>query len=154
MFPYPTKHVLTFHSLYSNNLFKQFLYRHFLLGACDFYSIKLTRRPSAVVHLTIQDQHLQTIIEPKVLRFTERDWATAQLVCVSAIDDTDKSSESVETTMLEHVTASSDAQYNNLRFEVPVSISDNDGHYLWGFGSNHYRQFGVDEIGPGASLPG
>ena len=122
-------------------------------GACDFYSVKLLRRPKHAVHIAIQDQHLQTIVEPRVLRFNERDWATPQFVCVSAIDDTDKSSESVESTMLEHVTASGDSRYNDIRFEVPVRISDNDGHYLWGFGSNVYRQFGVDEIGSGASLP-
>ena len=122
-------------------------------GACDFYSVKLVKRPTHVVHIAIQDQHLQTIVEPRVLRFSERDWATPQLVCVSAIDDTDKSSESVESTMLEHVTASGDRDYNDIRFEVPVSISDNDGHYLWGFGSNAHRQFGVDEVGASASLP-
>ena len=124
-------------------------------GACDFYTIKLLKRPKQgmAVHIAIQDQHLQTLVEPRVLRFNERDWATPQFVCVSAIDDTDKSSESVESTFLEHVTASGDSNYNDIRFEVPVRISDNDGHYLWGFGSNVYRQFGVDEVGSGASLP-
>jgi alpha-tubulin suppressor-like RCC1 family protein len=122
-------------------------------GACDFYTIKLLHRPKHAVHIAIQDQHLQTIVEPRVIRFNERDWATPQCVCVSAIDDTDKSSDSVESTHLEHVTASGDSKFNDIRFEVPVRISDNDGHYLWGFGSNVHRQFGVDEAGSGTSLP-
>ena len=42
-------------------------------------------------------------------------------------------SESVEHTVLEHECASADAEFDRIRFEVPVSISDNDGHYLWGF---------------------
>ena len=74
-------------------------------------------------------------------------------MCVSAVDDTDKSSESVESTVLEHVTASADADFDRIRFEVPVSISDNDGHYLWGFGSNVYRQLGNDAVGPASILP-
>ena len=122
-------------------------------GACDYYNVRLVRRPTSLVHIAIQDSHLQTIIEPRVLRFSEQDWSTPQLVCVSAIDDTDKSSESVESTVLEHVTASGDKDYNDIRFEVPVHIADNDGYYLWGFGSNAHRQFGVDDVGPGACLP-
>ncbi len=122
-------------------------------GATDFYSVRLRKRPRAVVHVAIQDPHLQVTLEPRVLRFNERDWRTPQLVCVSAVDDTDKSSDSIESTLLEHVTASGDKEFDRIRFEVPVSISDNDGHYLWGFGSNVHRQLGQDGVGPAASLP-
>jgi alpha-tubulin suppressor-like RCC1 family protein len=122
-------------------------------GATDFYSVNLRRRPRGVVHVAIQDPHLQVTVEPRVLRFNSRNFRTPQLVCVSAVDDTDKSSESVESTVLEHVTASADAQFDRIRFEVPVSIADNDGHYLWGFGSNVYRQLGSDSVGPASTLP-
>ena len=105
------------------------------------------------MHVAIQDPHLQVTVEPRVLRFSSKTYRTPQLVCVSAVDDTDKSSESVESTVLEHVTASADADFDRIRFEVPVSISDNDGHYLWGFGSNVYRQLGNDAVGPASILP-
>ena len=122
-------------------------------GATDFYSVNLRKRPKGVVHVAIQDPHLQVTVEPRVLRFSAKTFRIPQLVCVSAVDDTDKSSESVEYTVLEHVSASADAEFDRIRFEVPVSISDNDGHYLWGFGSNVNRQLGSDEAGPAATLP-
>ena len=60
-----------------------------------------------------------------------RNWHTPQLVCVSAVDDTDKSSESVDKTTIEHVLASTDTFFDHRRIMLPVKVSDSDGYYLW-----------------------
>ena len=63
-------------------------------------------------------------VSPTSLTFTTGNWATAQTVTVTAVDDTDANDEDVD---VSHRAASTDSAYNNLTGDVvTVTVDDDD----------------------------
>ena len=93
-------------------------------GTTDTYSIVLDTAPTAAVTVNIAGD-TQVSAAPTSLVFTPFNWATAQSVSVSAIDDA--VDEGTHTGTLSHTAASSDASYNAIAIaSVTSNITDND----------------------------
>lgn len=96
-------------------------------GATDTYSIALASQPSADVTIDIAPDS-QVAVVPVSLTFTSANWATPQIVTVSAIDDA-----VIETTihsgLITHGATSVDANYNGIFLNgLAVNVSDNDNN--------------------------
>ena len=96
-------------------------------GATDSLSIALSTRPTSNVTVTITGDSDVAVAgkTSTTLTFTRGNWNIAQIVAVSAVDDT--AEEDLENATIRFSTASKDTSYNNLAIApVPVSITDND----------------------------
>ena len=64
-------------------------------GAIGSYTLRLTRRPTSDVTVTVTGGAGKVIATPSTLTFTTDDWDLEKSVFVDAVDDTDKNDESV-----------------------------------------------------------
>ncbi len=80
-------------------------------GTTDTYTVKLASAPSGNVVVTV-GENSQLSTSPKVLTFTTANYATAQTVTVSAVND--NRYEVSHTATLTHSVSSSDTNYNGL----------------------------------------
>jgi hypothetical protein len=104
-------------------------------GGSNTYSLKLTSEPTANVTITVGFDAAQLSITPENIVFTPTSWNTAQVVTVTAVDDS-----TVEATLNSTISfsvSSSDAAYDALSDNsVTVSITDNDSSGGSGGGSS------------------
>src|SRR5581483_422553 len=93
-------------------------------GATDTITVVLTTAPTANVTITM-NPGTQVTVAPNPLTFTPANFATAQTVTVTAVDDTVV--EGPHTGTITFTTTSADASYNGLVVpSVTVNITDND----------------------------
>ena len=94
-------------------------------GADGSYTVVLASEPSGNVTVTATSGDLDAVtVSPMSLTFTTGNWATAQTVTVTAVDDTDANDEDVD---VSHRAASTDSAYNNLAGDVvTVTVTDDD----------------------------
>ena len=95
-------------------------------GDTATYTVVLNSQPSGAVTVTAASADSGAVtVTPASLTFTTGNWATAQTVTVTAVDDNDADDESVD---VSHTAASSvDAAYNGLAGDVvTVTVTDND----------------------------
>jgi hypothetical protein len=104
-------------------------------GTTDAYTIVLNSQPTASVSVfMIGDGDITT--SPSSITFTTLDWATPQVVTVSAIDDT--SAEGSEVHSVLHIVTSSDSAYAAATAPgVPTTVTDNDSVNGGGGGGNN-----------------
>lgn len=94
-------------------------------GAGDIYSLVLSTQPSADVTVTLSVDAVQLGVTPTTLTFTPTNWADAQTVTVTAVDDV--LANGLIISPITHTATSSDPDYNGLFVpEVFVSVIDND----------------------------
>ena len=94
-------------------------------GTTDTYSIVLQSPPTANVTITINPGS-QVATAPTSLTFTPANWATAQVVTVTAVNDT--AVEGTHFGTITHAATSSDPAYNVIAIgSVTATITDNDG---------------------------
>ena len=98
-------------------------------GGSDSYQIVLQTQPSADVVITITpDGELSVGSGPAAaiaLTFSSENWNQAQIVTVSATDDTTE--EGSHTGVITHQVSSNDTSYDNFPLEnISVTITDND----------------------------
>ena len=96
-------------------------------GVSASYAISLTSEPTAAVYVNISpDGQLTT--DMAVLTFTAANWDVAQMVTVTAVDDT--LVEGDHSGLLSHSTSSADVHYHSLPLAgMVVAIADNDLSY-------------------------
>ena len=89
------------------------------------YTVVLASEPSGNVTVTATSGDLDAVtVSPTSLTFTTGNWATAQTVTVTAVDDTDANDEDVD---VSHRAASTDdAVYNLAGDVVTVTVDDDD----------------------------
>ena len=94
-------------------------------GGTGTYTVVLASQPSASVTVTPTSADPTAVtVPPTVLTFTTGNWDTAQTVTVTAVQDTNAVSETVQVT---HTAASGDTAYNSLTVDaVTVTVTDND----------------------------
>ena len=94
-------------------------------GGTGSYTVVLASEPSGAVTVTAASADSGAVtVTPVSLTFTSTNWATAQTVTVTAVDDDDADDESVD---VSYTAASTDAAYNNLAGDVvTVTVTDND----------------------------
>jgi hypothetical protein len=93
-------------------------------GANDSYSLVLNTQPTANVTVTLNGG-TQLSTSATTLTFTPANWNVAQVVTVTAVNDT--LSEGDHTGTISHTVSSSDANYNGLTIApISVAITDND----------------------------
>ncbi|OUL26907.1 hypothetical protein BV372_26140 [Nostoc sp. T09] len=96
-------------------------------GASDSYSLVLSSQPTANVTITLATPapSNQLSFDKTTLTFTPTNWNTAQVVTVTAVNDT--AVEGTQTVNIAHTVSSTDSQYNNVAVgNVGVTITDND----------------------------
>jgi len=100
-------------------------------GATDTYSLALTGEPAANVTIELGNTDGQVTAEADAdpgstsLVFTRFNWATPQVVRVSAVDD--NVAEGSHTGLITHTVSSGDADYNNLAVpDVTANVIDDD----------------------------
>ncbi|OUL34331.1 malectin domain-containing carbohydrate-binding protein [Nostoc sp. 106C] len=94
-------------------------------GATDSYSLALSSQPKANVTISLAAPGNQLSFDKTTLTFTPTNWNTAQVVTVTAVDDT--AVEGTQTVNIAHTVSSTDSKYNNLAVgNVAVTITDND----------------------------
>lgn len=93
-------------------------------GATDTYSLVLTDQPTSDVTITTSPNS-QITASVTTLTFTSSNWATAQNVTVTAVNDS--VAEGTHTGSITHTSSSSDSTFHQLTLSsVTPSISDND----------------------------
>ena len=94
-------------------------------GAGDSYTLSLSTQPSANVIVNLSVDTAQLGATPTTLTFTPANWASAQTVTVSAVNDA--LVEGLNISPITHTATSGDPDYNSLYVpQVFVSIIDND----------------------------
>jgi uncharacterized protein len=117
-------------------------------GASDSYQVSLNIQPTADVTITLTNpgSPSQLAVTPTTLTFTPTNWNTAQLISVTAVDDS--LVEGLQNSVINHSIASADANYNTISVSsVTVGIVDNDVtvtkiHDIQGSGSTFNSAFG------------
>ena len=95
-------------------------------GATDTYTIVLNAPPTSDVTVTASVD-AQVTVSPSTLTFTTANYATAQTITVTAVDDA--SVEGSHTGTITHVATSSDGNYNGIAISnVTANITDNDSN--------------------------
>ena len=93
-------------------------------GDTGTYTVVLASEPTDVVTVTATSGDAGAVTaSPTVLTFTTGNWATAQTVTVTAVDDDDAVDETVDVT---HTTASTDTAYNLTGDVVTVVVADDE----------------------------
>ena len=93
-------------------------------GATDSYTVQLASAPSSAVEVIV-GTNSQVSTLPLRLYFTTANWATAQTVTVTGVDDVVK--EGLHTGVITHGTSSTDSAFNGLCVsDITASITDND----------------------------
>jgi len=92
-------------------------------GASDTYTVALQSQPTADVTVTLTPGDAQILVSPATLPFTTLNWATAQTVTVTAVDD--DVAEGVHTSSVQHTASGGDYQ-GLVGPTVEVTINDND----------------------------
>ncbi len=89
------------------------------------YTVVLDAAPSANVTITpTSDDTGAVTVSPSTLTFTSSNWATAQMVTVTAVVDDDHGNESVDIT---HTAESTDSGYSGISIgDVTVTVDDDD----------------------------
>ncbi len=92
-------------------------------GSSNTYTVKLNRRPSASVTVTVGGASGDVTVAGSPLTFTTSNWDTAQTITVNAGTDADAED---DTATLTHSSASSDADYGNELGidDVDVTVTD------------------------------
>jgi uncharacterized protein len=117
-------------------------------GTSDSYQVSLNTQPTADVTITLTNpgSPSQLAVTPTTLTFTPNNWNTAQLVSVTAVDDS--LVEGLHNSVINHSVTSTDASYNTISVPaVTVGIVDNDVtvtkiHNIQGSGSTFNTAFG------------
>ena len=91
----------------------------------DTYTVVLDRQPTASVTISINGQAGTDVdATPTPMTFTTVNWATAQMVTVTAANDADTTNDTVS---LSHSAVSSDSAYQGITIAgVTVTVNDND----------------------------
>ena len=91
----------------------------------DTYTVVLDRQPTASVTISINGQAGTDVdATPTPMTFTTGNWATAQMVTVTAANDADTTNDTVS---LSHSAVSSDSAYQGITIAgVTVTVNDND----------------------------
>ena len=91
----------------------------------DTYTVVLDRQPTASVTISINGQAGTDVdATPTPMTFTTGNWATAQMVTVTAANDADTTNDTVS---LSHSAVSSDSAYQGITIAgVTVTVADND----------------------------
>ena len=91
----------------------------------DTYTVVLDRQPTASVTISINGQAGTDVdATPTPMTFTTGNWATAQMVTVTAGNDADTTNDTVS---LSHSAVSSDSAYQGITIAgVTVTVADND----------------------------
>ena len=95
-------------------------------GQSGSYTVVLKSQPTSTVTITIWTEAGLNLTSPSnsTLRFSDRNWSTAQTVTFTAAEDANTSNETASFT---HDLSSSDPNYKNLSVPaVQVTIEDND----------------------------
>ncbi|MDA0699428.1 MAG: FG-GAP-like repeat-containing protein, partial [Chloroflexi bacterium] len=93
-------------------------------GATDSYTVQLASAPNSTVEV-VAVSNSQVSTSPLRLYFTTANWATAQTVTVTGVDDVVK--EGLHTGVITHGTTSTDSAFNGLCVsDLTASITDND----------------------------
>lgn len=94
-------------------------------GAPDVYSVRLTKKPSEKVIITLGFTATEVNPGPVTLTFKPSNWGKFQTVTVAATDDPD--TEAPIVSLITHDAASADANYNGMSgADVPVTVNDDD----------------------------
>lgn len=92
--------------------------------ATDSYTVALNTAPTADVTITVTPD-AQITVSPSTLTFTTSNWATAQTVTITAVNDT--TVEGTHSGVIKHTVASTDTNYSGLALSsVTATITDND----------------------------
>jgi glucose/arabinose dehydrogenase len=95
-------------------------------GTFDSYSLVLATKPTANVTISLAAPGNQLTFDQTTLTFTPNNWDKAQLVKVTAVNDTVV--EGTQKVSITHTVSSTDSKYNKLAVgNVAVTIIDNDG---------------------------
>jgi hypothetical protein len=93
-------------------------------GATDQYTIVLTSQPTASVTVTVTGD-ADVSGSPGALTFTTSNWNVAQVVTVTAVNDS--FAEGAHTGTLTHAASSGDSMYNGIAIaSVTANVTDND----------------------------
>ena len=94
-------------------------------GGTGTYTVVLASEPSGNVTVTATSGNTGAVtVSPTSLTFTTGNWATAQTVTVTAVDDNNANNEDVD---VSHRATSTDSAYNNLTGDVVrVTVDDDD----------------------------
>ena len=88
------------------------------------FTVSLTTQPSSDVTVNIASDDPTTVtVTPTPLTFTPGNWATAQTVTVTGVNDADTSDEALSVTLS---TTSPDSDYDSLTYPVAVTVIDDD----------------------------
>ena len=92
-------------------------------GGTGTYTVVLASEPSETVTVTATsaDTGAVTVTPPTILTFTTGNWATAQTVTVTAVQDNNADDETVD---VSYTAASTDTAYNNLAGDVVTVTVD------------------------------
>ncbi|MCP4358082.1 MAG: DUF11 domain-containing protein [Chloroflexi bacterium] len=94
-------------------------------GATDSYQISMASKPSDNVTIDITTD-AQANASAAQLTFTSMNWATPQVVTITAVDDA--LFEGAHNSTITHLVGSSDGDYNGMAISnVTASVADNDG---------------------------
>lgn len=95
------------------------------LGETDTYSVSLSHQPSADVVITVTPD-AQSTASVATLTFTPTDWATPQVVTLTAVDDATAETAS-HNSLIAHSVSSADPLYSNLSAAtLTAQVWDND----------------------------
>ncbi len=91
-------------------------------GATGTFTAALTSQPTATVTVSVtSDDTGAATVSPAALTFTTTDWATAQSVTASAVEDGDTANETVAVTL-----AASGGDYAGISATATVTVDDDD----------------------------
>ena len=93
-------------------------------GDTGTYTVVLASQPTASVTVTPTSGDAAAVtVPPTVLTFTTGNWATAQTVTVTAVEDDNADDETVD---VSHTAASTDSAYNLTGISVRVRVTDDE----------------------------
>jgi glucose/arabinose dehydrogenase len=102
-------------------------------GETDTYTLVLDSQPTADVTIAIDSQNGQLTTDVSSVTFTPSNWAEAQTVTVTAVDD--EVFEGAHSDILTHTVTSADGQYDGIALgDVAIAIADNDELSIAGTG--------------------
>ena len=96
-------------------------------GSMAEYTVVLPGAPMNPVMVAVQETSAAISLSgltSGALTFSTSNWATAQTVTVTAVEDNDNAVN--EEAVISHTTTSMDSNFNNIALDLPVSVMDND----------------------------
>ncbi len=112
----------------------------------DQYTVALSGQPTANVTVTISnaDDPNQVTVSPTSLAFSDSDWDTPQTVTVTAIDDATLETDP-HAALLVHETSSGDSSWDELSFNLGVSVLENECG-AWGFKASDFNENCITDL--------